>query len=168
MIAIREIRETDAEMFLDLCHQLDQETQFMLLEPGERTITVEEQQEHIKGVISRDNQTILVAEEQQGQLAGYLAAIGGNYNRNRYTAYLVIGILQGFAGQGIGTQLFTQAENWARIHSIHRLELTVMVHNKRAVRLYQKMGFEIEGRKKQNLRVDGRYVDEYEMAKLLE
>jgi len=168
MIQIREIREGDVEKFLVLCHQLDRETQFMLLEPGERLITVEEQRERIKSILSKVNQTILVAEDQYGQLAGYLSATGGDYNRNRRTVYLVIGILQGFAGQGIGTQLFTQVERWAYTREIHRLELTVMVHNERAVNLYQKMGFEIEGVKKHNLRVDGRYVDEYERAKLLE
>lgn len=168
MIQIREIREGDAEKFLALCHQLDRETQFILLEPGERLMTVEEQRERIKSILSIDNQTILMAEDQQGQLAGYLSATGGDYNRNRHTVYLVIGILQGFTGQGIGAQLFVQVEKWARLHSIHRLELTVMVHNERAVKLYQKMGFKIEGVKKHNLRVDGRYVDEYEMAKLLE
>jgi RimJ/RimL family protein N-acetyltransferase len=168
MIAIREIREGDAEKFLALCHQLDQETQFMLLEPGERVITVEKQRKRIKGILSRDNQTILVAEDQGGQLVGHLTAFGGIYNRNRHTVDLVIGILQGFTGQGIGTQMFTQVEEWARTHAIHRLELTVMVHNERALKLYQKIGFEIEGLKKHHLRVNDKYVDEYEMAKLLE
>lgn len=167
MIVIREIRENDAEKFLALCQRLDQETQFMLLEPRERIITIEEQRERIKSILSRDNQTILVAENHQGQMAGHLTAIGGSYNRNRQTVYIVIGILQAFAGQGIGTQLFTQMEEWARAHAIHRLELTVMVHNERALKLYQKMGFEIEGVKKHNLWVNNMYVDEYEMAKLL-
>ena len=167
MISIREVCEEDAERFLALCHQLDWETQFMLLEPGERSITLEEQRERIKSILARDNQTILVAQDQQGQLTGYLSAIGGDYNRNRYTAYLVIGILQGFAGQGIGTKLFTQVEKWARTHDAHRLELTVMVHNERAVKLYQKMGFEIEGLKKHALLINDQYVNEYEMAKLL-
>lgn len=167
MIQIREIREGDAEKFLALCHQLDRETQFMLLEPGERLITVEAQRERIKSIHARDNRIILIAEGRQGQLVGYLSATGGDYKRNRHTVYLVIGILQGFAGQGIGTQLFTQVEKWARTRDIHRLELTVMVHNERAVNLYQKMGFEIEGVKKHSLRVNDEYVDEYEMAKLL-
>ena len=140
----------------------------MLLEPGERVITVEKQRKRIKGILSRDNQTILVAEDQGGQLVGHLTAFGGIYNRNRHTVDLVIGILQGFTGQGIGTQMFTQVEEWARTHAIHRLELTVMVHNERALKLYQKIGFEIEGLKKHHLRVNDKYVDEYEMAKLLE
>lgn len=139
----------------------------MLLEPGERIITLEEQRVRIKDILARDNQTILVAEDQPGQLAGYLSAIGGDYNRNRHTVYLVIGILQEFTGQGIGTHLFTQVEKWAHSHDIHRLELTVMVHNKRVVKLYKKMGLEIEGLKKFTLLVNDQYVGEYEMAKLL-
>lgn len=166
-MTIREIRESDAENFLVLCQQLDQETQFMLLEPGERRMGVEEQRERIKSLLSKDNQTILVAEAPTGQLVGHLTAIGGNFNRNRHTVYVVIGILQAFTGRGLGAQLFAELDLWARAHAIHRLELTVMVHNERAIRLYQKMGFEIEGLKRHHLRINGIYVDEYEMAKLL-
>ena len=43
-----------------------------------------------------------------------------------------------------------------------------MVHNERAIRLYKKMGFEIEGTKKHSLFVNGQYVDEYYMAKILQ
>ncbi|NMB90388.1 MAG: GNAT family N-acetyltransferase, partial [Chloroflexi bacterium] len=50
---------------------------------------------------------------------------------------------------------------------IHRLELTVMTHNQRALALYRKMGFEIEGTLRHNMRVDGVYVDEYSLAQLL-
>jgi ribosomal protein S18 acetylase RimI-like enzyme len=42
-----------------------------------------------------------------------------------------------------------------------------MVHNQRGVGLYKKMGFVIEGIKKDSLRVDGVHVDEYAMAKLI-
>src|SRR5256884_6681807 len=49
---IRTIRPDDAEQFLCLCLQLDEETQFMLLEPGERTISVEQQQKQIEDVLS--------------------------------------------------------------------------------------------------------------------
>jgi RimJ/RimL family protein N-acetyltransferase len=79
----------------------------------------------------------------------------------------VIGILEQFTGKGIGTQLFQMLEAWARSNDIHRLELTVMTHNERAIALYKKMGFEIEGIKKHSLFVNGEYVDEYYMAKLI-
>lgn len=44
---------------------------------------------------------------------------------------------------------------------------TVMVHKQRGVGLCQKMGFEIECIKRDSLRVNGVYVDEQYMARLL-
>lgn len=166
MTKIREIRERDAQGFLDMCTRLDDETRFMLLEPGERRTTVEEQGQHINTILGSDNQTIFLAE-RDGQLVGYIAALGGQYRRNRHSAYIIVGILGAFTGHGIGTYLFKAVDQWAREHTIHRLELTVMMHNEAAVHLYKKMGFEIEGIKKHSLVVDGVYVDEYYMAKLL-
>jgi RimJ/RimL family protein N-acetyltransferase len=132
---IRSIRENDSENFLLLCNQLDQETQFMMFEPGERTTTVAEQRQRIQSMLSQDNQNIFVAE-LDNQLVGFLGASGGRFQRNRHSAYLVIGILQAFAGQGLGTQFFQLLEDWALQHNLHRLELTVMCHNKQAVHLY--------------------------------
>jgi RimJ/RimL family protein N-acetyltransferase len=166
MITIREIREEDSEDFLTLCRQLDGESKFMMLEPGERTTTLEQQKQRIQELNSTENQVIFVAEEN-GVLAGYLAAMGGRYARNKHEAYIVAGILERFTSQGIGTAFFERLDTWAREHGIHRLELTVMVHNQRGVGLYQKMGFEIEGIKRDSLRVDGVYVDEYYMGKLV-
>jgi RimJ/RimL family protein N-acetyltransferase len=161
---IRHICEDDAEAFLRLCRQLDQETTFMMLEPGERTTTVEQQRERIKNVLSVG--TIFVADHN-GELVGYLSAAGGAYRRNRHNVYIVIGILQAFAGQGIGTRLFTDMESWARERGAHRLELSVIVNNERGIALYRKMGFEVEGTKRDSMLVNGAYVDEYYMAKML-
>ena len=167
MAIIREIQESDAGPFLALCLQMDEETRFMMLEPGERTTTLEEQEKRIRDILSKDNQIIFVAQEQ-GALIGYLAAFGGGYARNKHEVYIVVGILEAFTSRGIGTALFERLDAWAYEHHIHRLELTVMVHNTKGVRLYQKMGFEIEGTKRDSLFVDGKYVDEYYMGKILE
>ena len=166
MTIIREIQESDAESFLSLCKRLDEESKFMLLEPGERKTTVEEQRNRIRDTLSKENQAIFVAEEDE-MLIGYLAAMGGNFARNKHSVYIVIGILEQYTGRGLGTKLFQSLETWAKEHGLHRLELTVMVHNQRGVSLYQKMGFEIEGIKRDSLLVDGSYVDEYYMAKLI-
>jgi RimJ/RimL family protein N-acetyltransferase len=163
---IRSIQEDDSEQFLRLLKKLDQETQFMLFEPGERTTTSEEQRQKIQGLLSQDSQTILVAEHEH-ELVGFLGCFGGGLQRNRHCAYLVIGILQAHAGRGLGARFFEAIEAWALTLDIHRLELTVMTHNDRAVHLYRKMGFEIEGVRKGALKIDGKYVDEYYMAKLL-
>jgi len=110
---------------------------------------------------------VVFAAQEDGSLVGYLSANGGRFTRNKHSAYIVVGILEHFTSRGIGTVFFQKLENWAREQQIHRLELTVMVHNQRGVGLYQKMGFTIEGIKKDSLLVDGTYVDEYFMAKLI-
>ena len=163
---IRTICEDGAEQFLTLCKQLDLETQFMLLGPGERKNTLGEQRTQIEILLRQENQTIFVAEQDK-HLIGYLAASGGTFKRNRHSAYLVIGILQAFTGQGIGTQLFQTLGKWTQQQQIHRLELTVMTHNTAAIALYKNQGFAIEGTKRHSLLIDGHFVDEYYMAKLL-
>jgi len=165
-ILIRPIQESDAEEFLKLCNRLDEETSFRMLEPGERQTTVEEQRRSLREVLAYDNQIILVAE-QQGRLIGYLGAYGGKYHRNRHSVYIVVAVLQAFTSRGIGTQLFVELERWALEREIHRLELTVMTYNQVAIALYKKMGFEIEGLKRHSLNVDGVFVDEYLMSRLL-
>ncbi|CAM4349115.1 GNAT family protein [Paenibacillus phoenicis] len=167
MIEIREIRVDDAERFLKLCLQLDQETKFMLYEPGERTTTAEEQRERIQSILSEVGSTILVAEDQ-GQLVGYLAVFGGQANRTKHVGYIVVGITQAYSGKGIGTRLFQAAEAWRAQTELTKFELTVMIPNERAVALYKKMGFEVEGVKRNSIRVDGNYVDEYYMGKIFE
>jgi RimJ/RimL family protein N-acetyltransferase len=163
------IRESDAEQYLQLRKKIFGETQFMLPEPDELTETVEGQRERIRQALTKENRAIFVAEqEQDGQLVGLLGADGGEFRRNRHAAYIFIGILQAFSGQGIGTRLFIELERWARERGITRLELTVMTHNQAGIALYRKRGFEVEGTIRHSLRIDGHYVDEYLMAKLLD
>ncbi len=46
-MVIRTICQSDAEQYLNLCKKLDDETLSMMLEPNERTTTLEEQRTQI-------------------------------------------------------------------------------------------------------------------------
>lgn len=156
----------DAVSLLALKQALDHETHFMLLEPGERTEEADEVAANLDTVARRGNSVVLVAEAS-GQLAGYAEAQGGRFRRNQSTAHVVIGVLAAARGQGAGTGLLAELKRWAPAQGIHRLELTVMAHNQRARDLYERMGFTVEGRRRECLVVDGRLVDEIYMALLL-
>jgi RimJ/RimL family protein N-acetyltransferase len=164
---IREIKPGDAESYVFLIKQVEAEAKFMLMEAGERNISPEQQRKRLEQMEKESNSTILVAEQEDGNLVGYLVVIGGNVRRTKHSAYLVIGILNQYLGLGIGTKLFVQIEEWAREHNIHRLELSVVTRNEAGLRLYKKMGFDIEGTKRHSLYIDGEFVDEYYMSKLL-
>jgi GNAT superfamily N-acetyltransferase len=75
------------------------------------------------------NLLMLFKEGNEGKLVGYLITIGGNVKRTKHSAYLVIGILEEYRGQGTGTALFQYLEEWAINHNISRLELTVETQN---------------------------------------
>ncbi|MGF7050546.1 RimJ/RimL family protein N-acetyltransferase [Paenibacillus sp. DS2015] len=164
---VRDITEEDCEGLLMLNQQIDQETRYMMYEPGERKTTAVQQLEMIRSFMNMNNSNIFVAEEE-GILRGHLTVIGGNPRRIQHRAHLVIGILDGFTGKGIGRLLFEKMEAWRMNTPLTRLELTVMAHNERAISLYTKLGFQMEGTKKQSIFVDNAYVDEYSMAKILE
>jgi len=46
--------------------------------------------------------------------------------------------------------------------------LTVMAHNRSAVLPYEKSGFVVQGTRRDSMLVEGNYVDEYYMARLLD
>lgn len=163
---IRTVRPEDAEQLLQLKLQIDQETSFMLFEVGERNMTIAEQRKAIERLVAENISMIFVAEHE-GRIIGFLSATGAQLKKIRHTLYIVIGILKAFTGQGIGTQLFIAMEEWASQRNIHRLELTVMTPNEAGIALYKKRGFSIEGTRAHACFIDGQYVDEYYMAKLL-
>lgn len=162
---IRHIEAADAAEFLTLLKEVDN-SGTMLFEPNERQSSIEQERQKINNLLKKDNSTILVAEDNHA-LVGYLISIGGTVNRNKHCAYLVIGIAANYRGKGIGEMLFKQLFIWAKATGLSRLELTVMAHNHPAQKLYQKLGFTIEGEKNHSLIIDGEPINEYYMFKLL-
>ena len=162
---IRKVMTGEGSALLELMATLDEETTFMMLEPGERQTTAEDQNKVIESFDSSTSKVMFVADTGE-ELAGFVAGVGKTANRNKHSMYCVIGIRQNASGQGVGTRLMIELEAWAREHGFTRLELTVMVHNEPAKRLYLGRGFVAEGTKKNSLVIDGEYVDELYMAKV--
>lgn len=161
---IRQIEEKDAELFLDLLMKLDNETKFMMIEPGER----KNDPEITRSIIKKNLQdSFMYVAEEDKKFVGFLTGERGSANRIKHTVYIVIGILGGHRGKGIGRKFFKGLEKWAVTNNLKKLELTVMTHNEKAVNLYKKMGFKIEGVKEHSILLDGKFIDEYYMGKIL-
>lgn len=99
--------------------------------------------------------------------------IVGNAGLNRlagrrvHVGQIGMGVHDDFTGRGIGSALLAAlidaADNWL---AIKRVELTVYVDNAPAIRLYEKFGFETEGRLSAFAFRNGDYVDAFTMARL--
>jgi putative acetyltransferase len=98
-----------------------------------------------------------------------VAQVGLELMRNRRSHVGLIGIMvhDDYTRRGIASALLAAmldiADNWL---NLHRLELQVYTDNERAINLYKKFGFEIEGTLRDYAYGDGHYLDAYEMARL--
>ena len=108
----------------------------------------------------------LVAE-RDGIIVGSAGLHPAPQVRRRHAAMLGISVAREAQGQGVGSALMQAlcdyADGWAHLL---RIELTVFVDNERAIALYQRFGFEHEGRLRAYALRDGVYVDVYTMARL--
>jgi putative acetyltransferase len=87
--------------------------------------------------------------------------------RQHHSAYLGMGVHDGWVRRGVGTALMVAlldaADNWL---GIRRIQLTVYVDNAPAMHLYRRFGFVVEGTHQAYALRDGRYVDAYAMARI--
>lgn len=165
-VSFREAVPADAGSLLTLKQKLDCETSFMLVEPGERAETAEEVAADLERRIAATNSVVIVAEVRS-RLVGYVDAVGGAHRRDSMTGYVVLGVLSAAAGRGVGGGLLDRLGEYAATHGLHRLELTVMATNHRAIQLYERKGYQREGRRRECLTVDGALVDELYMGNLI-
>jgi len=163
---LRIARPSDAAALMKLKQRLDEETSFMLLEPGERDTSTQTLARHLEDVSRSENSVVIVAG-QHGDLAGYVELAGGKFRRNWSTTHVIIGVLAQASGKGLGAELLEQAKRWAAARGLHRIELNVMAHNHRAIALYERAGFVCEGRRTDCLLIDGKFLDELYMAMIL-
>jgi RimJ/RimL family protein N-acetyltransferase len=164
---IREAKLGDEIELVNLFATLDQETDFMLMEAGERKITIKKQAEIIEE-FEKSNTRVLYVAHEGAKIVGFLGATGGSAKREHYTLHIAMGVLMLHWGKSIGTQLLQAMFTWATANHFYRIELTVMEANEKAIALYKKLGFEIEGVRKGSLKVNGDFINELYMANLIE
>jgi RimJ/RimL family protein N-acetyltransferase len=162
---IRSIEEEDAIRYVEFLNSIDLDTEFLLWEPGERTITPEAVKNQIRNANPQARfHYVAVASDK---VVGFLVGIRGTQKRVQHKADFTMGVLSSFGGNGIGKALLQEFEAWARKNELKRIELAVMSHNKRAIELYEKRGFNLEGSRKSSILIRGQFVDENIMGKLL-
>lgn len=166
MIKIRKAKIHDAEQIVKVIQNAE-DSGYMLFNPGERQISAELFAKFIDVLNANEKSGVFIACEED-QVLAYLIVQNENPQRVSHRAYIVAGVHSDSRGKGVGKALFSHVITWAKSVDLHRLELTVIAENESAVALYQKMGFEIEGVKRDSLFINDGYVDEYYMAKLLQ
>jgi L-phenylalanine/L-methionine N-acetyltransferase len=102
------------------------------------------------------------------RLVGSLALVVPERSpRRSHVGEIGMAVHDQWQGQGIGSALFRAAvelaDQWL---NLRRLELIAFTDNERALGLYKKFGFEIEGLLRRYAFRDGAFVDAYLLARL--
>ena len=139
----------------------------MLLEPGERGQTDDTLRARLTAQ-APGGSFDLVAEGDGSALIGWLAVEILPYRRARHVGYLVLGVDETAIGRGLGRGLLAAAVEESRTRDVRRLELTVMTDNLRAIGLYLRSGFEMEGVRRRAVLRGGALVDEYYMGRSID
>lgn len=105
----------------------------------------------------------LVAEVDGRVVANSGITRRGGYSR--HIGELGIGIKQGYRDIGIGTEMLKALIAQAKKIGLQMLFLDVLAGNKRAIHVYEKVGFKETGRKPRFFYKNGEYVDDIIMTK---
>jgi RimJ/RimL family protein N-acetyltransferase len=129
--------------------------------------SVADERRYLRALRRHPNGAVLVAEVD-GELVGRLSLARDTHPSSAHVADLGVMVAPTHRRCGVGTALLAAAEDWARGAGVDKLELHVFPHNVPAIALYEKLGYEREGlRRDQYRRADGSSVDAILMAKRL-
>lgn len=102
--------------------------------------------------------------EVDGVLAGGADFGRSARSKDAHVAQLGIALAKAFRGLGIGDAMMRAGIEWARAVGVQKLRLGVFATNAPAIALYRKLGFQEEGRLKDEVVIDGSKGDVVLMA----
>jgi RimJ/RimL family protein N-acetyltransferase len=104
---------------------------------------------------------VIICSQEQNTPIGVITlnASGARMQHHRHSE-LGIKIIPEHQNHGYGTEAIRWALAWGFVQAnLHRIEITGFEYNRGALKLYQRLGFKAEGRRRECLWFDGRYWD---------
>ena len=116
--------------------------------------------------LEKDETFYLVAEVNGKVVA--ISEIGRRSGYEKHVGVIGIVIRNGFRDLVIGTEMMKTLVEYAQKMGLKVLTLTAFASNRRAIHVYEKIGFVQTGRVPKKHFKEGNYIDEIVMTKLLE
>ena len=147
----------DKEALVSMYGSMSPETLRWGMPPYDRT--------RIERWTSNPTNTINLLARSEARVVGHLQMFSMPYSRRKGVGELFIYIHQDFQNVGLGTVMMKKAIELARERGLHRLGLSVVADNHRAIKVYEKVGFKREGVARDTFYGDDeRYHDEVHMG----
>ncbi len=166
-IVYQRAQEGDAEKIVDFYNYVGGETSYLSFEKDEYPMNVKEQEEEIRSLEGKKASIMLLAMDGE-EIAGIATIHSSAKIKARHDGELGIVVAKKYQGQGIGTELISQLIQWAKGNGVTtRLSLDTRADNVKAVELYMKFGFVVEGCRRNSTLLGGKYYDLYVMGMML-
>lgn len=136
---VRTARREDVEQVLDLLEAVAAEGRWI---GSEAPIDREARRRQLVETIEGDERGVRYVAVADGVVVGSLGLDLRPYN----VADLGMFVQRQWRGRGLGSALIEAAIAWARSAGAHKVALQLWPHNRPALALYRKFGFEQEGR----------------------
>lgn len=164
-VAIREAEVKDAEDIINVINSVGAEKVFIFTEQFPHDVNWERAfiQEHVK----EKKDCLFAVAEVSGKTVGVCDVHQGSNQKDSHMAGLGMMVVKDWREMGIGTAMMIYMIDWAKNRGIEKLCLSAFLTNQRAINLYKKFNFQIEGTRKNQYKINGKYVDEIMMAKFL-
>jgi ribosomal protein S18 acetylase RimI-like enzyme len=158
----------DAKAILDIKRDVISENAYWIPTTDEFNMTVTQQRDSIQKILENEREIIIIAEVN-GIVVGWLEFESQTLKKISHTGSFGIMIHKDYRGMGIGRMLVNELLDWAEKNSfIEKVSLGVFSTNHRAISLYKSMGFEEEGRKIKEIRMnENEYIDDILMYKFV-
>jgi RimJ/RimL family protein N-acetyltransferase len=165
-VILRTPRLEDLEDLMELINSLVEEKAEIA---RRETVTREEEAEWLPKMLAnleRDELFFLVAEVDNRLVAS--SDIRILHGDEQHVGVLGIVVSSGFRDSGIGTEMMNTLMRQASDLGLKVLTLNVFATNKRAIHVYEKVGFLETGRVPMKHFREGQYIDEVIMTNLIE
>lgn len=157
----------DAENIVNFYNFVGGETSYLSFEKDEYPNTVEGQIEDIKALEGNQTNTMLLAMDGE-KIVGIATISSSHKIKSRHEGELGIVVAKDYHGRGIGSELIRRLIEWAKGNGVTtRIKLDTRADNVKAVSLYLKFGFVVEGCLKNSTLLNGKYYDLYVMGMMI-
>ena len=167
-VLLRSADISDAAALIDYLKATAKETPYLIREPEEITITLEQEKAFIENKINAERELLLIAEIDGKHIGNCSLMEIAPYRRYAHRCGIAIALYQAYCGCGIGTAMLQAVLDSAKYIGYEQAELEVISDNRTAINLYRKLGFVQYGTFPSNMKyADGTYADADWMMKKL-
>lgn len=160
---VRRAEPGDAGELVELALAVGSEPEGWLVTNGTWR-SVSDERRYVRAIRRSKAAAVLVAQSPDG-IVGRLSLSRDPHPASRHVADLGLMVAAGWRRRGVGRALMLGAEEWAREVGIRKLELHVLPYNEAAIGLYESLGYEREGVRRNHYRRGAELIDAVLMAK---